>query len=172
MQVGYGIIMEGAVFNFMRKIEIDLYDRFGFKNGMQQGPHITVKPPFEVQQISEYVEYLEVLCEKIEPLEIELEGFNSFGKKVIYMDVKNTEILSKIYETISSDLNIHVENEEMIFHGTLAYNDIKEEDFDKAYKYLNEKFKPKFKVVAKKIGLFYKLPEDNGWIIIKECKIK
>jgi 2'-5' RNA ligase len=172
MQIGYGIIVEGEIKNFMREIELLLLNKFNLKKGLYQPPHITIKPPFEVNELKLYENYLDDLCEKIESFEVSLKGFNSFGKKVIYLDVEQNQKLYDTYETIFNDiknkLNPELTRDDMIFHATLACSDINEETFDKAYKYLQANYKPEFRFTVKKIGLFYELPNKTGWIIIKE----
>jgi 2'-5' RNA ligase len=172
MQIGYGILLDGEIYNFMRKMELLLSDRFKIQKGLRQPPHITVKPPFIVTDVAAYQAYLDELCKKIEPFEIELAGFNSFGKKVIYLDVKKNRRLDEIYQIIFHDiqskLDPEVKRDDMIFHATLAYDDLDNKSFTEAYEYLKSNFQPKFKMTAGKIGLFYQLDNDSGWIVIKE----
>lgn len=155
----------------MREIELLLFERFGLKKGMYQIPHITIKPPFAVDSVEPYIQYLDKLCEKIIPFEIELDGFNAFSNKVIYLDVKKNDYLSLAYETIFADLKklgLPITRDDMVFHATLAYGDLDALTFAKAYEYLQKNFHPHFSCQTEKIGLFYQLPEDSGWITIKE----
>lgn len=172
MQIGYGIILEGEINNFMREVELLLFNKFNLQKGLCQPPHITIKPPFKVEELSPYKNYLEELCKKIKPFEVELKDFGSFEKKVIYLAVKKNQRLQDIYETIYLDIknkyNPKLAREEMIFHATLAYDDLDEETFRKAYEYLRENFQPEFKFTIDKIGLFSQLPDESGWIVIKE----
>jgi len=177
MQIGYGIMLEDEITNLMREIELLLFDKFNIKKGLHQPPHITIKPPFEVSDLSPYKNYLDELCEKMEPFEVHLKGFNCFGKKVIYLDVQHNQKLYDIYETIFSDIkgkyNPGLVRDDMIFHATLAYDDIDEETFSKAYEYLKANYQPEFKFTVNKIGLFYQLPllhtgDESGWIVIKK----
>ena len=175
MQVGYGILMEEEVYNFMREMELLLYKKFGLKKGLRQSPHITVKPPFITEDSAPYEQYLDELCAKINPFEIEIDGFNSFGTKVIYLDIKKNINLINIHQVITSDLKSkfnHYEQEEMIFHGTLAYDDIDEKTFNEAYEFMKANFHPKFKIKAQKIGLFFQLPDDSSWVVIKEQALR
>lgn len=175
MQIGYGIILEDEIYNFMREMELLLFEKFGLKKGLYQSPHITIKPPFEVDSFEPYMQYLDELCEKTSPFQIELNGFNAFAGKVIYLDVRSNNHLFLAYETIFSDLKkmgVPVLRDDMIFHATLAYGDVEAATFAKAYDYLQEHFHPHFSCQTKKIGLFYQLPEDSGWIVIKEKALK
>ena len=172
MQIGYGIILGEDVNKFMRGIELLLFDKFNLEAGLHQPPHVTIKPPFEVDDVVPYQNYLDELCEKIKPFDVHLKGFNCFSNKVIYLDVQHNPRLYDIYETIFKDIkdkyDPELERDNMIFHGTLAYDDIEEETFNKAYEYLKENYQPDFKVTVKKIGLFCQLYDGGEWIIIKQ----
>ncbi len=169
MQIGYGILLDGKVFNFMRGAEIMLQDKFGFEKGLRQSPHVTVKPPFETEDLTPYLEYLETLCSETDTFKIKFKGFNSFGKKVIYLDVMPNEKLMSIYKKITKDLDLP--EDDMIFHGTLAYGDVEEDKFDEAINLLKNNFDPEFEVTARQIGLFYQLSNDEGWVVIKKCNL-
>ena len=83
--------------------------------------------------------------------------------------------MSLTYETILSDLQklgTPILRDDMIFHATLAYGDVGASVLAKAYEYLQKSFHPRFSCKTKKIGLFYQLPEDSGWIVIKEKDLK
>jgi len=169
MEIGYGILLEDKAFNYIRGLELELFENLGLEAGLRQPPHITIKPPFEVSELQPHFEYLERLARETEPFEISLKGFNSFGEKVLYLDVLQNEKLFDLNKKITSDLSTNVD--EMILHATLAYNDLNQESFKKAYSILMQKTLPDFKFVFKKIGLFYRLSNDAGWIIIKKANL-
>lgn len=169
MQIGYGILLEEEVFNYVRERELELFESFGMETGLKQPPHITVKPPFETKELQTHLDYLEVLAKEVEPFEISLKGFNYFGDKVIYLDVIHNEKLFALNRRITSDLTAI--DDEMIFHATIAYSDINSSEFKRVYDSLIKKSTPEFNFTFKKIGLFYKLSNDAGWIVIKEATL-
>lgn len=169
MQIGYGILLEEEAFNYVRERELELFASSGLEAGLRQPPHITIKPPFEAKELQTHLEYLETLANEVEPFEIRFKGFNHFDDKVIYLDVMHNEKLFELNEKITSDLS--AVEDAMIFHATIAYSDINSTKFKEAYDSLIKKTTPEFKFIFKKIGLFYKLSNDAGWIIIKEATL-
>lgn len=89
--------------NFIRKIQLKLHQEMG--TGLaRQSPHVTLKSPFETDEIENHVLFLENLSKSIKPFEIELEGFGSFGEKVIYLAVKRNQELTELHQKILSDV--------------------------------------------------------------------
>jgi 2'-5' RNA ligase len=169
MQIGYGILVEEEIFNYMREKEVELFKKFGLEAGLKQPPHITIKPPFEAEDLELHFKYIEKLAKEIDPFEISIKGFNHFGNKVIYLDVMHNEKLFALNKKITLDL--HESKDEMIFHSTIAYSDINNKEFQEAYDMMIKKPTPEFKFKFNKIGLFYKLSSDSGWIILKKITL-
>lgn len=176
MNIGFAILLEDECHNYARKLELALCEKLGLCWGLKQNPHITIKAPFETDKLEPFAEYLESLAKEIAPFKVELEGFNYFGKKVIFLDVKENSQLSKLHFRILKDVQnkFHIkphklEGKNVKFHSTIATGDVTEEKFDKAKQYL-KKYHPKFKFTANTFGIFYYLGEDAGWIIVRRIK--
>jgi 2'-5' RNA ligase len=177
VRLGFGIILEDECHNYSRKLELELCEKFGFCCGLKQSPHITIKAPFEAEQLNPFVDYLEKLAKETSPFEIKLEGFNYFGNNVIFLDVKENQHLKDLHFKVLKDLKDkfdidqnEFEGKNVKFHSTLATSDITERKFIEAKQYL-EKYDPKFKFTAKTLGIFYDLGEDAGWIIVRRIKL-
>ncbi|MBT7706102.1 2'-5' RNA ligase family protein [archaeon] len=156
---------------------MELCEKFGLCWGLKQSPHITVKTPFDVDKLDQFISYIESLAKKIKPFDIELNGFNYFEPKVIFLDVKENSSLKDLHLRILKDINkkykikpSEFEGENIKFHSSVALEDVTEEKLEEAKKYLN-KYKPKFKFKAKTLGIFYCL-EDGSYIIIKRIDLK
>ncbi|HIH10644.1 TPA: 2'-5' RNA ligase family protein [Candidatus Woesearchaeota archaeon] len=176
MDIGFAILLEDECYNYSRKLELKLCEKFGLCWGLKQSPHITIKAPFETDKLGPFVKYLKSLAKEISPFEIELEGFNYFGNKVIFLDVKRNKQLKELHFRILRDLqskfsiNPHeLEGKHVKFHSSIATGDVTEEKFRKAKQYL-KKYHPNFKFTAKTMGIFYYLGEDAGWIIVRRTK--
>lgn len=103
MTIGYAIMANVESHNFIRKIQLKLHQEMG--TGLaRQSPHVTLKSPFETDEIENHVLFLENLSKSIKPFEIELEGFGSFGEKVIYLAVKRNQELTELHQKILSDV--------------------------------------------------------------------
>lgn len=176
MDIGFAILLDDECHNYSRKLELELCEKFGLCWGLKQSPHITIKAPFETEKLNPFVEYLENLVKEISQFEIELEGFNHFGNKVLFLDVKENKKLKDLHFRILDDLqnkfNIQpheLEGDNVKFHSTIATGDVTSEKFSKAKKYL-EKYHPKFKFTARTLGIFYYLGEEAGWIIVRRIR--
>lgn len=177
MRIGFAILLDDKTHNYARTLELELCHKFNLCWGLKQSPHITIKSPFETDKIKPFIKYLDDLAKEITPFEIELDGFGTFGPNTIFLDVKENSHLKKLHFRIIEDLkkkfsiqpNIF-EGENVKFHSTLATNDITNEKFIQADEYL-KRYHPNFKFKAQKIGVFYYLGEDAGWIVIKKISL-
>ena len=173
-------MLDDEAHNFARKIELDLCKEFNLCWGLRQSPHITIKGPFDADELELFINYIEDSAQNFHPFEIELDGFNYFEgeENVIFLDVKENSKLKEMQTKIISDLrnNFNIEPYDIEldgwkFHSTLAIRDVRKENLVEAKEYLKQ-FNPKFKFLARTIGVFYYLGEDAGWIIIRRINLK
>ena len=162
----------------MRKLELELCEKFGLCWGLKQPPHITIKAPFKTENSEPFIHYLENLAQKTSPFEIELDGFNYFEPKIIFLDVKENSELKELHFKILKDLkkefNIEpheFEGENVKFHSTITTEDCTEEKFKEAKHYL-KKYHPELKFSANSIGIFHYLGKEAGWIVTHIVKLK
>lgn len=175
MTIGYAIMANVESHNFIRKIQLELHQEMG--SGLaRQSPHVTIKSPFETDEIEDHVLYLENLSRNMKPFEMELEGFGSFSDKVIYLALKQNPKLTVLHQKILSevkrrfDLEPHdFEGENIRFHMSVAAFE-NPESFHIAQLYL-KKYNPKFKFKVGTLGLFYYLGNGNGWIVNRKFSI-
>jgi 2'-5' RNA ligase len=60
MIIGYALMLNNECHNFIREIQLELHQVIGI--GLpRQTPHITIKSPFEINDIKNHVEYIEDL---------------------------------------------------------------------------------------------------------------
>lgn len=175
MTIGYAIMANDECYNFVRKIQLELHQEMG--TGLaRQSPHVTIKSPFETDEIEDHVLYLESLSNSIKSFELELEGFGSFGENVIFLAVKKSQKLMELHQKILSEVKAHFglephdfEGENIRFHMSVAGFD-SSESFHSAQLYL-KKYNPKFKYKIETLGLFYYLGNGNGWIVNRKISI-
>lgn len=177
-RIGYAVLLDDESHNYAREIELDLSLQFKTRAGLRQSPHITIKPPFFVEDIEPFVRYFDNLAKQLEPFEIELQGFDFFEPKVVFLNVVENPTLKKIHKDIVKDLqndfeiepNVQTEGDNVRFHSTVALSDLSEENFYKAKNYVSNKT-PHFKFTASTLGMFYHLSPEEGWIIYRRAKI-
>ena len=178
MQIGFGILLDDESYNYARKIELELCNKFDLCWGLKQPPHVTIKAPFKTNNIKPFEDYLGSLAKKIKPFYIDLESFDYFSSNVIFLDVKENKKLLNLHLNIINDLKEDFgikpnafEGKNRRFHSTVALEDVTEEKFKKAKKYLQGK-NPKFRFKIKTIGLFYYLGKSGGWVVTKKVDLK
>lgn len=176
MKIGYAILLEEESHNYARMVELDLCKKFGFTMGLKQSPHITVKSPFEIDDIDPFLDYADKIAIETTTFDIEIKGINYFEPNVAYLDiVKNCHLSDmhfKFVQELQENYSIQpdeLEGEKMVFHSTLALKDINEKNFTEVKKFMNN-YNPHFQFTAKRLGVFYNLG-DAGWIVVKIVKL-
>ena len=169
MKIGFGILPDNDTHNFIRQIQLELHQKLGVHLS-RQSPHITVKAPFDCENLPQMVNYLENFCQSIEPFEMELNGFNSFGHQVLFLDVAENQALTDLHWHLLKNLKTsfgveahELEGENVKFHASIsAFQD--EPTFRNAMSFLG-KYPAKMSFKVQTIGIFYYLGPGNGWII-------
>jgi 2'-5' RNA ligase len=176
MIIGYALMLNNECHNFIREIQLELHQVIGI--GLpRQTPHITIKSPFEINDIKNHVEYIEDLSLRIKPIDIEFDGFGTFGNKVIFLNVKENQELHnlhwKIIHEVKEKFNLtphEFEGENIKFHASIAgFNN--EDTFRRAYKLLS-KYQPDYNFKVTELGIFYYLGEEKGWMVNRKIKIQ
>ena len=169
MTIGFAILLDSSSHNFIRSVQLELHQNLGLRLA-RQSPHITIKVPFEINEMAPMVEYFDQLAEKMESFPIELIGFNHFNKRVIYLEVDSNSVLTRWHHQILRDLKTEFgldphefEGTNVKFHASLVgVND--SDQFESVMNYLNRYF-PNFRFQAKQLAIFYHLGGERGWIV-------
>lgn len=176
MKLGYAIMLSNEVHNFVRKIQLELHHEVGTSLS-RQPPHITIKSPFDCDSIEPHILYLKALSSQLKSFDIELQGFDSFGEAVLFLNVVPSDALINLHHqilenvTTKFDLKPHeFEGENIRFHASITgfHNS---ELFEKGKEYIKQ-YSPQFKFRLKNLGLFYDLGEGNGWIVNSLYEVK
>lgn len=148
-------------------------EQFGCMVALKSPAHITIIPPFWLEEKKE-VELLETLqsfSSRLPEAEIQLEGFNHFGKRVLFINVGENKILNDLKTRAECHFMesfagcIKKDNRPFHPHITIANRDMKPSHFEKAWEYFSEKeFEETFSV--KKLSLL-KLSKEK-WNVIAE----
>ena len=178
-RIGYAILLDEAGHNAAREIELDLSMRFQTRAGLKQSPHITVKPPFVVEELDPFVDYFDTLAADTKQFDIEVRGFDYFEPKVIFLNVAENAALAALHRKIVADLerdhgiahDARTEMENVRFHSTVATGDLTPENFAKAKEYVAGKH-PSFAFRASRMALFYQLSPEEGWIVYRQAELK
>ena len=128
------------------KLKEYFYERYGSKASLNSPPHITLFPPFKLAvEEDELVEALEKEAASFPPFVVSLENFGAFPPRVIYIDVHRQAVMDQLQGGIQKLLpkfavpDPKINNDRPFHpHMTLAFRDLKKEEFKKAWKEFNE----------------------------------
>lgn len=135
MQIGIGLLPPKHVCDFVRDKEHYISGKYDTYGGLIQPPHVTVKWPFEVDDLAPFEEYCRELAARTHPVEIIYDGYGLFPAGVFFLKVKSTPELVGLHCIILDDLKERFgveknayEGPDQQFHTTLAMDDISYED--------------------------------------------
>lgn len=127
----------GRVKDLIDEIKLDIYQKYGLKGAFRSPPHITLQMPFKKKpkQLEALVADLEALKNGFSPFEIQLDGFNCFPPRVIFIDVEENEYLNNlqmaVVELMKTHQVFHASYKGQAFrpHITMAFRDLKKKVF-------------------------------------------
>jgi 2'-5' RNA ligase len=133
-----GLPIEGDSADSIRAFQREIKELCGAERQLSIPLHITIMPPFRANR--EFLLSLEDLLFKeltgIGPIEMEMNGFGHFGKKVLFVEIRKNKRLSQfqrlVSELMSEKLGYTDTYDYLEFHPhiTLANRDFDAEDFD------------------------------------------
>jgi len=122
-------------------------EQFGCVVALKSPAHITLVPPFWLSEAKEglLLQALQSFGSKIDGLQIELDGFSHFGKRVLFASVKDNphlnELKSQVQAHFIKSFGTSIKKDDRPFHPhiTIANRDLKPSDFEKAWQHFNTK---------------------------------
>lgn len=157
----------------VRQFKNWMKEQFGSVLALRSPAHITIIPPFwlELNNEVKLQETLKAFASDRNELNIQLDGFSSFGKRVLFIQVLENPELEEIKDQagqhFGGSFGDLVRKDERPFHPhiTIANRDLKPGDFEQAWIHFKDKnYKENFR--SKTISLL-KLTE-GGWKVIAE----
>ncbi len=151
--------------------------KFYSKRALTSPPHITIIPPFRYKEenIQEIISSLQTLSTELNSFEIELNNFNCFAPRVIYVDILSNKNLNTLHVSsnvlLEKEFGIEFKYKEQTYHPhmTIAFKDLKESKFIEAWDYFkNKKYNQVF------TALQLSLLKHNGkkWEVLKSTPFK
>ena len=171
------LIPQEPVFSETEKIKSDISQKYDNISALRSPSHITLHMPFEIKEEKE-VNLIQKISEFnfSSKFNLQLKNFDCFEPKVIFIDVVKNETLSGLQKElvfhVKSNLNIFNQyDDKRGFHPhlTIAFRDLKKENFYKAQKEYNGKtFNAEFSVTS-----FFLLKHTGKiWLQHKEFPFK
>jgi 2'-5' RNA ligase len=131
------VVPEGSVQEKVTDIKLELLKQFNLKYALKSPAHITLKMPFLWNQAKEekLIKQLETACQDVVPFVVELNQFDRFGQRVIFVNVKESDTLltvqKKLVSFCKTNLKLHLELSDINYHPhmTIAFKDLKQAKF-------------------------------------------
>lgn len=136
--------------------------------------HITLKSPFEIDNIQKVERVLKKFVKEQNPAKIKINGFGNFRKFVSFMKTEFSISAFKIQRDLIKELkkigiNPHEFDIKFKPHMTIAYGNTKK-SFNGIWNYLGKLDKPEFNLMLNNLAIMKK--GKTQWNVHKEFKIK
>lgn len=150
------IIPPSPIYEQVMEIKTYFKEHYNCKAPLRSPAHITLQMPFlrPAQKEASMVEQLTVFAKGQEALNLELNGFNRFEPRVIYIDVIENQPLRQMQKALAHHLKIELNIFNADYksrgfhpHMTVAFRDLKKPLFYEAWAEFEEKpFSERFTV--------------------------
>jgi len=125
MKAAFALLANSDVHNFVRRLSWQIHQKY--RTGTRHAslpPHISLKQPFSVSDLSALEDYMEELAGSIEPFEVTLTELQivpiSFGGTdygLLWIDVQETEELRGLHNRLNEEMNQRFGNSPADFDG-------------------------------------------------------
>ena len=155
------------------RFKLWMKEHFGCVVALRSPSHITLIPPFWIEEVDEplLVDTLHSFATNIKAVQILIDGFSHFGKRVLFAAVKSDPELERLRNEIEAHFIttfFNILKEERAFHPhlTIANRDLRPGDFTKAWQYFaNKTFSEVFEIrvisILKHVDGAWKIIADN-----------
>lgn len=122
-------------------------DRYGCQAALKSPPHITITPPFWLEEDEEtgLISALAEYCSDQAPVEITAKDFSSFPPKVIFIDILHNPELESLYQKFNAflitekSMPVKLNDHPFMPHITIASRDLYKQAFFEARDYFSRK---------------------------------
>lgn len=148
-------------------------EKFGSKHALNAPPHITLHMPFKWKEkkLKKLQETIQEINSDIDPFSVQLNGFDFFEPRVVFVDVKENEKLDNLQKLVVDRCRkkLKLDNgnyKGQVFHPhmTIGFRDLKKRMFYEAKEYFEEK-KASFEFRVEKVELLRH--DGERWLILK-----
>lgn len=167
-------LLKGDIVEFHDQLVKKTCDSFSVKRQMLPA-HFTIKAPFETDDVSEIEAVTESFAREAYKSEITVDGFKSFGRRVIYMPVALSQEGRKTCESFIDQLKKvdglewkRNEKGEKTYHCTIV-SKLDENKFHDIWQFVSET-DPHFKLSFNNITIMKW--ERYRWVVHREYELK
>lgn len=149
------LVPTGTIQEEATRLKLLMQEKFKLKYALKSPSHVTIKMPFSYNEAKEVnlITKLSHFFSDFKPFSITLDGFDKFGKRVIFIHVQSSpeliEIQSQLRKYCKTKLNQVEELSDRSFHPhmTISFKDIKPARFDDYWSFIrSQKFSKAYQV--------------------------
>jgi 2'-5' RNA ligase len=125
MKATFAFLADAIVHNHVRKLSWDIHQKY--RTGLdvcRLTPHISIKQPFEVSELSVLEGYMAELAGSIEPFEVKLNRLelipttmDRVDTGILWLDVEETQVLRETHDRVNRELASRIGNVSAPFDG-------------------------------------------------------
>jgi len=113
MKAAFALLANPEIHNIVRRLAWDIHQKYhtGTRHASLP-PHISLKQPFAVSDLSDLEHYMAELAQSIEPFEAQLTelqvlplAFGGIEYGILWVDVEESEILRGLHNRLNAELN-------------------------------------------------------------------
>ena len=126
MKATFALLTDTHVYNFARKLAWDIHRTYRTGTAVcRLPPHVSLKQPFEISNLSFLEDFMSELASDIHPFEIQLSKLqlvpttiNDMDTGILWLDVEETDYLRQLHNRLNQDLLLRFGNTQAPFDGT------------------------------------------------------
>lgn len=122
-----------------------MQERYGCKVGLKSPAHITLAPPFWMEEANESAlqQDLQKLAQQVAPFPLTTNDFSAFRPRTIFVAVRESSALQAVKKTADaffrhSAYGMKIENRPFHPHITIATRDLHKKDFAEAWPFFQQ----------------------------------
>lgn len=152
------------------RIKENFAETYEARHALKLPPHITLIPPFKIHKEAEpaLLSALHETAKKTSAFDLELNGFDAFAPRVIFIKVVNPNQIKRLYDHVyklAGDLLPPKPERELRPHITIATRDLSVQAFKKSFPLFKEK---EFRAIFPVHSLFLFSHAGRNWEIWEE----
>jgi len=168
------LIPDEPVLGEVRELKQYCKDHFDSGHALRSPAHVTLYPPFRTdeQGLRNCMDRLEQICQQQSPVTIELDGFDRFRPKVIFIRPQENEELNQLQQDVAAAMNAvlnpkKVDDRPFHPHMTIVFRDLKKGSFHAAWNHFKEM---DYQRTWTATDLAVLINGEDGWSVLHKIK--
>lgn len=168
------LVPQNSLLQKLSRIKESFAETYGARHALKLPPHLTLIPPFKIKKenVPALLSNLHQTVAKTENFDLDLNGFDAFAPRVIFIKVENSNPVMRLYDhiyTLAGDLLPTKPERQLHPHITIATRDLSVQAFNKSFPVLKKK---EFRATFPVHSIFLFSHSGRNWEILAEIPFK